>query len=138
MSGHRSQKRPWLAVVLALVYPGLGHAYLREWLRALLWFGLVLTTTTLALPSSVVPASGSGFSLEAVLAASQALPEEASLALLVLLVLNTVDAYRLARERNRRLDAVAGEGRCPHCGHETDTDLDFCQWCTESLDENAA
>lgn len=39
MSSHRSGKRLWLASALAVIYPGLGHVYLREWLRALLWFG---------------------------------------------------------------------------------------------------
>ena len=31
----RRGKRPWLAVVLAVLHPGLGHLYLREWLRAI-------------------------------------------------------------------------------------------------------
>ena len=135
MSGHRSGKRPWLAAVLAFVYPGLGHAYLREWLRALLWFGLTFTTVALALPDSAVPESGSGFSLDAVMAATRALPTEASLALLVLLTLNIVDAYRLARVRKQRSETSAdGERRCPHCGRETDAEFEFCQWCTEPLD----
>lgn len=136
MSAH-SRKRPWLAVALALVYPGLGHAYLREWLRSVLWFGLVLATTALALPAAAVPEPGSGFSVEAVMAASRALPAEATLALFVLSILNMVDAYRLAREWNQRLDPANGN-RCPHCGNETDPDLDFCQWCTEPLGESAA
>jgi len=25
------------------------------------------------------------------------------------------------------------EVECPHCGKETDADLDFCHWCTEPL-----
>ena len=136
MSGRHSQKRPWLAVALALVYPGLGHVYLREWLRSVLWFGLVLTTVSLVLPTAAVPDTASGFSIEAVMAASRALPMEATLALFVLSVLNTVDAYRLARERNHRVDP--SKDHCPHCGNETDPELDFCQWCTEPLDEDTA
>lgn len=141
MSRHRSGKRPWLAAVLALIYPGLGHAYLREWLRAPLWFGLVFTTTALALPTSAVPESGSGFSFEAVMEATQSLPTEASLALLALSVLNIVDAYRLARQRTQRSESVTeseSEHRCPHCGHETDTEFDFCQWCGEPLDADGS
>lgn len=140
MSGHRSGKRPWLAAVLAFIYPGLGHAYLREWLRALLWFGLVFTTTMLVLPASAVPESGTGFSLDAVMAATQALSLEASLALLVLSVLNIVDAYRLARVGNQWSDGLEtatetdGERRCPHCGRETDSEFEFCLWCSEPLD----
>ncbi len=138
MSGHRSGKRPWLVALLAFIYPGLGHIYLREWLRALLWFGLVFTTTALALPDSAIPESG-GFSLDAVMAASRAISTEASLALLLLLALNIVDAYRLARVGNQRSIADdEGESRCPHCGRETDTEFEFCQWCSEPLDSTNA
>jgi hypothetical protein len=137
MSGHRSGKRPWLAAALALLYPGLGHAYLREWLRALTWFGLTFATVALALPPSAIPDSG-GLSLDVVMRASRALPVEASVAISVLLVLNTVDAYRLARQGRTAGSAdpadADDERRCPNCGRETDTDLAFCQWCTEPLD----
>ncbi|EMA61572.1 zinc ribbon domain-containing protein [Halorubrum kocurii] len=30
-------------------------------------------------------------------------------------------------------DAGPAEIECPHCGKETDADLDFCHWCTEPL-----
>ncbi|WP_050032772.1 zinc ribbon domain-containing protein [Halorubrum halophilum] len=30
-------------------------------------------------------------------------------------------------------DAGPAEVECPHCGKETDADLDFCHWCTEPL-----
>ena len=30
-------------------------------------------------------------------------------------------------------DAEPMEVECPHCGKETDADLDFCHWCTEPL-----
>ncbi|GAB3701742.1 DUF6677 family protein [Halorubrum pallidum] len=44
-----------------------------------------------------------------------------------------------ARESRSPVAAVTGsdEGptdvECPHCGKETDADLDFCHWCTEPL-----
>lgn len=141
MSRHRSGKRPWLAAALAVVYPGFGHLYLREWLRALAWFGLMFATTALALPQSAVPDSG-GLSLEAVMQATEQLPTTASLALLVLSILNIIDAYRLAKRRQTAPTAdTSSEGpsapatanRCPHCGHETDTEFDFCQWCGEPI-----
>lgn len=144
MSGHRSGKRPWLAAVLAFIYPGLGHAYLREWLRALLWFGLVFMTTALVLPASAVPESGAGFSLDAIMAATQALSLEASLAILALSILNIVDAYRLARGGNQLPNGsettteTEGERRCPHCGRETNAEFEFCQWCSEPLDADAS
>jgi hypothetical protein len=155
MSRHRAGKRPWLAAVLAVIYPGLGHLYLRRWFRALAWFLLVFLTVQITLPQSALPESGE-FSVEAVLEASQALPIEATFALLVLTILNIADAYYLARQRNAgaeatRSGASGSDGpvgsvigteadddeptdRCPHCGRTTDTDLDFCQWCGDPLD----
>ncbi|WP_049903967.1 zinc ribbon domain-containing protein [Halococcus agarilyticus] len=140
MGRQRSGKRTWLAVALALLYPGAGHLYLREGLRALLWFGLVFATTLLSIPTSAIPDSGE-LSIETITAASQALPTAASVAIVVLSVLSTIDAYRLARQRNGRVDAAttpADEpdtgGDCPHCGREADTEFEFCQWCGEPLD----
>ncbi|EMA50575.1 zinc ribbon domain-containing protein [Halococcus thailandensis] len=134
MNGHRSGKRPLLAAALALLYPGLGHLYLREWLRALTWFGLTFATVAIALPASAIPENGAGFSLDAVMQASEALPMEAEIAIFVLFVLNTVDAYRIARgSRTEQSTAADGKQRCPNCGRETDADLEFCQWCTEPL-----
>ena len=33
-------------------------------------------------------------------------------------------------------DARPADVECPHCGKETDADLDFCHWCTEPLPWN--
>ena len=142
MSRQRSGKRTWLAVALALVYPGAGHLYLREGVRALLWFGLVFVTTVLSVPASAIPDSGE-LSIETIMAASQALPTAASVAIVALSVLSTVDAYRLARERNRRVKGASADepdtgGQCPHCGREADTEFEFCQWCGEPLDADGS
>lgn len=32
-------------------------------------------------------------------------------------------------------DSGVDPSSCPHCGRETDTELAFCQWCAEPLDE---
>lgn len=119
-----------------MVYPGLGHAYLREWVRGLLWFGLVVATVSFMIPASAMPPPGSEFSVEAVLQASQALPQNATIALFGIVVLSVADAYRLAAVGNRQAEVTTGS-RCPHCGHEleSDLDLDFCHWCTARLDE---
>ncbi|WP_324759219.1 zinc ribbon domain-containing protein [Haloarcula sp. GH36] len=123
------RKRPWLAVLLALVYPGLGHIYLREWVRAVLWFGLVFSTTTLLLGESDLPTE---LSVDAFLAASRGLPPEASLALLAITVLSMADAYWMAT-RTQHEGAVADGLTCPNCGKELDEDIDFCHWCTTEL-----
>jgi hypothetical protein len=126
-----SAKRPWLAVVLAIVYPGLGHLYLREWIRAILWFGLILSASAFLLPAEAVPQS---FSLEAMRTATRSLPVEVSLAILAVSALSVADAYWLAT-RQPQASAPAGTTTCPNCGEELDEDLDFCHWCTTRLDE---
>ncbi|MFC6862383.1 DUF6677 family protein [Halomicroarcula sp. GCM10025817] len=123
------RKRPWLAALLAFVYPGLGHVYLREWLRAILWFGLVVSTTTLLVGGDVMPDE---LSIEAFVAASQALPLEASIALLAITALSMADAYWMATQENRATEVVEGD-TCPNCGQELDEDLEFCHWCTTRL-----
>jgi hypothetical protein len=129
-------KRPWLAALLSVLYPGLGHVYLREWLRGLLWFGLVIATASITVPTAALPAAGSDLTLDAILQASQALPQEATLVLFALVVLSVADAYRLAALGNRRAETATGS-RCPHCGHDLDgeDELDFCPWCTAHLDD---
>jgi hypothetical protein len=129
-----THKRPWLAAVLSFVYPGLGHVYLREWLRGLLWFGLAIGIAAITIPTAAVPPAGSEFSFEAVLQATSAVPQSATLVIFGVIVLSVIDAYRLAAVGNTRADTDAGL-RCPECGHELDDpDLDFCPWCTAPLD----
>ena len=131
------RKRPWLAVLLAIVYPGLGHVYLRKWGRALLWFALIVVSTSFLIPESAVPDS---LSVEGLLAAAEAMPPEVSLLVLALSFLSVLDAYWLANRANEMADPVDEHGSvqaedCPHCGKELDEDLDFCPWCTERLVE---
>lgn len=123
------RKRPWLAVVLAFIYPGLGHLYLREWLRAVLWFGLVFSTTTLLIGEGDVP---SEFTLDSLLAAARGLPIEASVAMLVITGLSMADAYWMATRENESVAVEDGQ-QCPNCGKELDDDIDFCHWCTTEL-----
>lgn len=128
-------KRPWLAAVLALASPGLGHVYLREWFRALLWFGLILSAVRLLVPELSPP---DAMTVEAVMAVYQDVEFTArALAVVVgLFSLSMVDAYWMATAGNER--AAAAEGvACPHCGKELDEDLTFCHWCTTELDPPA-
>lgn len=118
-------RRPWLAVLLAFVYPGLGHVYLREWGRALLWFTLAIGAVVLLVPTSS-PDGPTG--LDAILA-GDGIPLAAILALATITGFSMLDAYRLALGQS----AVDGD-HCPSCGREIDPTLEFCHWCTESLD----
>jgi hypothetical protein len=130
------RKRPWLAAVLAFIYPGLGHVYLREWLRAVLWFGLVFSTTTLLVEESVMAPLEDGFSVDALLAISSNIPLEASVALFLITALSMADAFYMATKGNAEAEVVEGT-TCPHCGKELEEDLDFCHWCTTKLDRPA-
>jgi len=132
-----TERRVALTVVVSVAgsvigIAGAGHAYLREWGRAFAWFSFVL---------------GAGL----VLTASFADPETATLSTLpfrvtgpvvLLLTLNTVDAYYVAR-RSQSSDVVAvgptddddPSMSCPSCGRDLDPDLSFCPWCAGSRDE---
>jgi hypothetical protein len=127
----KTQKRRWLAVLLA-VYPGLGHVYLREWLRAMLWFGLIITSAVLLVPPASLPET---MSVTAMATASRQLPDGVLVVVLGITVLSMVDAYWIAT-RTEQPSEEAGR-RCPSCGKETDEDLDFCHWCTERLPDDA-
>jgi len=137
-SGQTQRKRPWLAVLLAFIYPGLGHVYLRKWGRALLWFAVIVASTMVLIPEGAAP---SGLSVESIVASAEAIPVEVSVFILALSLLSVLDAYWLATRVNEMAQPATDEGGqvqaedCPHCGKELDEDLDFCPWCTERLVE---
>ncbi len=141
-------RRPWLAAALAVLYPGLGHVYLREWLRALLWFLLAFSTAMLVVPDSAVQGGG----IEAILEAQTTLPPMAMAALVAVTVFSVIDAYWLATRDDaprvaagdrtdptgtggRDGDGERGEVRCPDCGRTVDgEEYGFCPWCAAELD----
>lgn len=130
------EKRPWLAAALAFLSPGLGHLYLREWLRAVLWFSMLMLATSLLVPEAAVP-TATAMTPEAIWTASiemaRALSLGAQLALLAITLLSVLDAYRIATEINAAAAIEEGQ-QCPHCGRELDEDIDFCHWCTAELE----
>lgn len=114
----------------------MGHLYLREWIRAILWFGLLLTASTLLIPEGAIPDQPS---LNALLAASRAVPTYAAIAMLSLTMLSMLDAYSMARRYNEPGVGIAADGtvRCPSCGHELeDPSIGFCPWCAQELNES--
>lgn len=125
----RNNARPWLAVLLAFLYPGLGHVYLREWLRALVWFFLNVTSFALLMPENAVPET---LGFDALFRAAENVPPEAALALVSITVFSMVDAYWMAKRRDTETSVKEG-ATCPNCGRDVDPDLEFCHWCSERL-----
>jgi len=143
MSRNDPVKRSWftrrslIAAFLALIYPGLGHVYLRAWLRAIAWFLVALIAAALIMPESAFAAyEANGFA--GLLEVSRNLPSEAVLSMTVVRVLNAVDAYLTGLRTAKRDDTEsAPTNTCPECGKELDEDLDFCPWCSTRLDDDA-
>jgi hypothetical protein len=138
LRGSTGRKRTWLAVVLAILYPGLGHVYLRKWGRALLWFVMIVTSSVFLIPDDATPTT---MSVDALVTAAEAIPTEVSLLILGLSFLSVLDAYWQATQINERARPTVddrGEVQaedCPNCGKELDEDLEFCPWCSQRLVE---
>ncbi|AGB32729.1 hypothetical protein C488_08777 [Natrinema pellirubrum DSM 15624] len=127
-----SQKRPWLAALLAALATGLGHLYLRRLRRALGWIVVSFGVSA----AFVDPAA-----IDALLAGNGTTETLLAVAPMLLVVgLSTVDAYLLAyTQQTRTTPSPPSETEptdCPHCGNELDPDLEFCHWCTRAV-ENA-
>jgi hypothetical protein len=135
----RARWRPLIAALLGTVVTGLGHVYLRRWLRALGWLVVAYAVAAVFVPETALTAAGS---FDAV--------DPLALAPLFLVVFaSVVDAYALAKrepaaasaERSRVLrairtdDADGAEQPCPACGKPIDTDIGFCHWCTTEFGE---
>ncbi len=132
-----ARKRPWLAALLAFVYPGMGHAYLRQWLRALLWFGFAVATAIAFIPPDTFQAVEAGGGFAAYSDAVEGLGTDVVLPILIVQACNIVDAYWSALRGNRasaRTSSGDDGTRCPHCRRSIDDDLDFCHWCTNPID----
>ena len=122
-------KRPWLAAVFAVVYPGLGHVYLRLWGRAVVWSALAGLTAATFLPSDLLTVGRT----DGVVAALATVSTTTLFMLASVTAMAAVDAYWHAAR-----GAASGRGddapTCPECGREVDEDLSFCQWCTAELE----
>lgn len=131
------RRRPLVAGLLGFLYPGLGHLYLRAWVRAIAWFALALVTAAMVVPESAIAAFQQQ-GIEGLIAASQDFTLEVTGSLLVVRVLNVVDAYLTGLRQERATVESAAEtaaATCPNCGGELDEDIDFCPWCTVELSE---
>ena len=129
----RFDRRPLLAALLSFLQPGLGHAYLREWFRALLWFVLWIGSFLFAVRTMGLELTGTE-ALAALfgLFVTADVPSGLALAMVSVSAFSGLDAYWAAAYA-----AAANEEngpRCPHCGREIDPTLEFCHWCTTQLE----
>jgi len=136
-SSKNTGKSPVIAALLAVLYPGLGHVYLRRWGRALLWFGLIIATIVVLVPEAAMPTT---FSVDAIVEAQEAVPTHVAGLALALSIMSVVDAYWIAAQTGEDEQAQVADDEtatrsCPSCGKELDEDIDFCHWCTTKLDE---
>ena len=124
-----------MAALLSLLQPGLGHLYLREWLRAVLWAGLWVGSLVV-----VADSAGLGLADPSALVAAvgfftdpDALPVEVVFTALSVTAFATLHAYWLTARNNHRLQNRTG--RCEECGERLDPSLEFCHWCTTPRDD---
>ena len=120
-------RRPAVAVALAVLVPGLGHAYIRARIRGVLWALLFLVSLAVLAPAGSLadPLSTDLF------AELYRESPDMVLFLLAVWVMNAVDAYLTANRQRRRARETTS---CPHCRKELDSDLEFCHWCSTRLD----
>lgn len=124
------RNNPLLAALLGTIVTGLGHLYLRRWLRAIGWLVVAVVASVLFAPASTSSAINSGtfadfFSILPIVLVSAA---------------SILDAYLIAKGRSQadRVQANNTTGPtgaddspdCPACGKPVDLDLGFCHWCT--------
>ncbi len=120
-------------MVLTVLIPGLGHIYLRLWLRAILWLAIYVTATTLILPDGVTPDS---LSFDAFVSAGESISPEAALLVFSITVFCILDAYMMTNHINKHVRRASGAAptACPNCGKDLDEDLGFCHWCTTEFE----
>ena len=128
------RNNPLLAALLGTAVTGLGHLYLRRWLRALGWLAGTIVASVLFIPESTISALNSG-------------TISGSLSILpigVISAASALDAYLIARKRlqinrDRATNTVGATGdnkspACPACGKPFDPELEFCHWCTTEFE----
>lgn len=116
------RRHPILAAVLGLVVVGLGHAYLRRWVRGLWWASLSIVVGVLFVPEGVSLGAGEP-------------PAPTVLApVLTVVAVSAADAFAVAF---RGTDSEESDRTCPECGKSLDEGLSFCQWCTAEVDDIA-
>jgi hypothetical protein len=145
-----ARRRALIAAAVGLVgaalgIVGAGHAYLREWRRAIAWFSLVLGVGLVLMSIYTDPSTyGDPWTVT-----MSDLPLEVVLPILTLSLLSVLDAYAVGRNQvTESAGVTASDGptsvvggddelTCPNCGRDVDPELDFCHWCTEPIERDS-
>ncbi|TKR24437.1 zinc ribbon domain-containing protein [Natronomonas salsuginis] len=130
-----SRKRPWLAALLGTLATGLGHLYLRRWLRAVGWLAALFGVTALFVDPAAIEAYANGNAVSVLSVAPALLVTACSAvdAYLLARVQNLIAGSRATADRGRQSTAVDDSRPCPNCGQSLDPGLEFCHWCTTEL-----
>jgi len=127
--------RAVVVAILSLLFPGLGQAVLRRWVRALFFAGVFITTFAVFVPESAFTADAT---VDGVFAAARRVNDQLSefgtVALTVVQFAAMMDAYVQALRGER---ATTEGPTCPRCGREVEPTHGFCQWCTYEFEEPA-
>ncbi|ERG88291.1 MAG: hypothetical protein J07HX5_00434 [halophilic archaeon J07HX5] len=123
---------PVIAALLGVAITGLGHLYLRRWLRALGWLAGAVTVGILFVPESAIEAVRSGTFSDPL----------AILPVVVVSAASVIDAYLIARTNTRAetgqttdtSDAEEDLLDCPACGKPVEPEMGFCHWCTTEFE----
>ncbi len=122
--------RALAAALLSLLFPGIGHAVIRDWVRALFFAGLFIMALALTFSTDQLSALTSLEGATTVLTEDLTRIDQFFLSFLVLFA--ATDA--LLRGLGTVGQPSSHDGpSCPHCGRELDADLEFCHWCTAKL-----
>lgn len=125
-----TRKQPWLAALLSVAVVGLGHIYLRRWKRAVGWLVVLFASTAFFVDPTALHALATGGSVDLIGFAP----------VIGVGSLNVVDAYLLAHVQNTLYGTFGTRENvthCPSCGRVVDPDLDFCHWCSTTLEQDA-
>ncbi|ERG96219.1 zinc ribbon domain-containing protein [Haloquadratum walsbyi] len=130
----RRPRRPWVVFLLSMLATGLGHVYLRRWVRGIGWFAATIAVSALLIPPEAIQTIWSANSDISTFAPA-----------IGVALASVADAYVLARNDQRTWDdpsttgsvtssdVADGPPSCPNCSRDLDTDIDFCPWCTTKI-----
>lgn len=118
--------------ILSLLFPGLGQAVLRRWVRALLFAGLFVGTFAIFAPEGAFAAQpGVDAVLETAREVNEGLSTVGTIALTVVQFAAMMDAYVQALRETTTTEGPT----CPRCGREVNPLHGFCQWCTYEFED---